>query len=215
MSKNGLFWTWPTEQNIETLRKDYPKGARVRLTKMDDKHAPPIGTLGTVRGVDDIGSILVDWDNGSRLNVALGEDLCEVVDCPRMFEVGYVDGHDHKYHTRVVKADSEEDAKRVVVLSNLEDWIPGYTSFEHSVVSCRELSEKEIKEFQKDKQNLPSGVKVELFGTITSYSDGTISLEYLELPPDIMNKVWELVEPHCSGSVRGTPEEVAEEVSKI
>lgn len=46
---------------------------------MADCQAPPIGTEGTVLGVDDIGSILVQWDNGSRLNVVYGEDSCEVV----------------------------------------------------------------------------------------------------------------------------------------
>ena len=46
---------------------------------MDDPQAPPIGTRGTVIGVDDIGSIMVDWDNGSGLSVAYGEDRCKVV----------------------------------------------------------------------------------------------------------------------------------------
>ena len=38
----------------EELLKKYPIGSRVRLLKMDDVQAPPIGTLGTVKGVDDI-----------------------------------------------------------------------------------------------------------------------------------------------------------------
>ena len=42
--------------------------------KMDDVQAPPIGTYGTVTGVDDTGSLLVRWDNGSGLNVIYGED---------------------------------------------------------------------------------------------------------------------------------------------
>ena len=46
---------------------------------MDDPQAPPIGTQGTVLGVDDIGSIMVAWDNGSGLSVAFGEDLCRKV----------------------------------------------------------------------------------------------------------------------------------------
>ena len=32
------------------------------------------------QGVDDIGSILVDWDNGSSLNVVYGADVCIVLD---------------------------------------------------------------------------------------------------------------------------------------
>lgn len=42
--------------------------------------APPIGTKGTVRGVDDIGSIMVRWDNGCTLSVAYGEDMCRRID---------------------------------------------------------------------------------------------------------------------------------------
>jgi len=41
---------------------------------MDDPRAPPIGTKGIVYGVDDSGSILVNWDNGSGLNVVYGVD---------------------------------------------------------------------------------------------------------------------------------------------
>ena len=47
---------------------------------MDDIQAPPVGTEGTVFGVDDIGSIMVRWDNGSTLSVAYGEDLCRRID---------------------------------------------------------------------------------------------------------------------------------------
>ena len=64
---------------LESLRKKYPKGTRVELVKMDDVQAPPIGTKGTVIGVDDIGSIMISWDNGSSLNVVYGEDVIKVI----------------------------------------------------------------------------------------------------------------------------------------
>ena len=70
---------YPNKERIEILKKLYPPGSRVELDRMDDWQAPPIGTRGTVRGVDGIGSILVAWDNGSNLNVIYGEDLCHVV----------------------------------------------------------------------------------------------------------------------------------------
>nr|WP_302595252.1 DUF4314 domain-containing protein [uncultured Dialister sp.] len=44
--------------------------------QMDDAQAPPIGTKGTVVGVDDTGSLLVHWDNGSTLTVLYGIDRC-------------------------------------------------------------------------------------------------------------------------------------------
>ena len=59
----------------EARKRLYPEGCRVQLTSMDDPQAPPIGTQGTVVGVDDIGSIMVRWDNGSTLNVTT-EDGC-------------------------------------------------------------------------------------------------------------------------------------------
>ena len=65
---------------VERLKKQYPAGGRVELLHMDDSQAPPVGTKGTVIGVDDIGSIMVRWDNGSGLSVAYGEDSCRRCD---------------------------------------------------------------------------------------------------------------------------------------
>ena len=58
---------------VKILKEMYPVGTRVELVKMDDAQAPPIGTKGTVKGVDDIGSLLIDWDNGCGLNAVDGE----------------------------------------------------------------------------------------------------------------------------------------------
>ena len=65
---------FPNRDIIERMRTEYPKGTRVELLQMDDLQAPPIGTLGTVVGVDDAASLLVDWDTGSGLNVVYGVD---------------------------------------------------------------------------------------------------------------------------------------------
>lgn len=65
--------------NVEQVRKQYPAGTRVKLVQMDDVQAPPVGTMGTVTAVDDTGSLLMHWDNGSRLNVVYGEDVVRKV----------------------------------------------------------------------------------------------------------------------------------------
>jgi hypothetical protein len=70
---------FPRREVVEALRREYPAGTRVELVKMDDLQAPPVGTKGTVTGVDDTGSIMVDWDNGSGLNVVYGEDVVRMV----------------------------------------------------------------------------------------------------------------------------------------
>ena len=67
---------FPSRETVERIRKQYPVGCRVELLRMDDLQAPPVGTKGTGRYVDDIGSLGVAWDNGSSLQVVYGEDLC-------------------------------------------------------------------------------------------------------------------------------------------
>ena len=70
---------FPSRETVERIRAQYPVGCRVELLKMDDIQAPPIGTKGTVTGVDDIGSIMVSWDNGSTLHIVYGDDICRKI----------------------------------------------------------------------------------------------------------------------------------------
>ena len=55
----------PTKKQIQWLEGQYPVGTRIVLGAMDDPQAPPPGTKGTVRYVDGLGQIGVEWDNGS------------------------------------------------------------------------------------------------------------------------------------------------------
>jgi hypothetical protein len=71
---------FPSKEIVERIRRQFPIGCRVELLRMDDVQAPPVGTKGTVTGVDDTGSVMVNWDNGSRLNVVYGEDLCRKIE---------------------------------------------------------------------------------------------------------------------------------------
>lgn len=68
-----------SKEALRALRERYPADTRVELVQMDDAQAPPVGTKDTVRGVDDMGSIMVVWDNGSGLNVVYGVDICRKV----------------------------------------------------------------------------------------------------------------------------------------
>ena len=71
MNSNGF----PSREIVERVRKTYPTGCRVELISMDDPYsslAP--GTKGTVRLVDDTGTVFVSWDNGSGLGVVYGVD---------------------------------------------------------------------------------------------------------------------------------------------
>ena len=71
-----------SKETLERLRKEYPTGCRVELTKMNDPYRTDLvpSCQGTVTGVDDAGSIHVRWDIGSSLAVVYGEDACKKLD---------------------------------------------------------------------------------------------------------------------------------------
>ena len=68
---------FPRRETVDRVKRDYPAGTRVELVHMEDPYTKiPEGTKGTVRCVDDTGTIFVDWDTGSGLGIVYGEDLC-------------------------------------------------------------------------------------------------------------------------------------------
>ena len=69
-----------SRENLIKLRSTFPPGTRVKLLHMDDPYTKiPEGTLGTVRHVDDIGTIHVSWDGYGCLGVVYVEDACQVI----------------------------------------------------------------------------------------------------------------------------------------
>lgn len=66
---------YPSPAVIKRLKGMYPSGTKIALDWMDDPNAPPVGAVGTVFCVDDIGTVHVKWDNGSCLGLVHGEDM--------------------------------------------------------------------------------------------------------------------------------------------
>lgn len=64
---------------LHALRSQFTPGTRVELLQMEDTQAPPVGTKGAVIDIDDIGSLMVRWDNGSGLNVFYGIDYYRII----------------------------------------------------------------------------------------------------------------------------------------
>lgn len=65
---------YPSRERIEELRRTYKEGMVVRLVEMNDIQAPPKGTLGKVKFVDDAGQVHCTWPGGSRLALIPGVD---------------------------------------------------------------------------------------------------------------------------------------------
>lgn len=64
----------PSKELVESIRREYPQGTRVELVSMNDPYTTlKPGDKGTVSIVDSLGTVFVDWDNGSGLGVAYGE----------------------------------------------------------------------------------------------------------------------------------------------
>ena len=68
---------FPSEETVNSLRAQYPKGTRIALNYMNDPYSKlEYDDRGTVDHVDDAGTIHVRWDCGSGLGIAYGEDSC-------------------------------------------------------------------------------------------------------------------------------------------
>ena len=67
-----------SKQKEEMLLR-YPIGTRVKLIEMDDVQTPIPGTFGTIISIDDIGDLMVSWDDGSSLKLIVGIDVFEVI----------------------------------------------------------------------------------------------------------------------------------------
>ena len=72
----------PSRAVVKALKEKYTEGTRVELIHMDDPFNTKLvpGCKGTVRFVDDMGTIHVRWDCGSSLGVAYGEDSCKIIE---------------------------------------------------------------------------------------------------------------------------------------
>lgn len=67
-------------RQAERNKKLYPPGTRIEMDHMNDPFAPiPNGTKGTVVAVDDIGQLIMAWDNGQTLAVNTDEDSFHVI----------------------------------------------------------------------------------------------------------------------------------------
>ena len=65
-----------SKEMLAMLREKYPAGTRVELVNMDDPYTSlTTGDKGTVRHIDDMGTIHINWDCGSSLGAVYGVDI--------------------------------------------------------------------------------------------------------------------------------------------
>lgn len=71
---------YPSREQVEYLRKQYPPGALIQLTADMNGERLQAGDIGQVIHVDDIGTIHMAWQNGSSLGLIPGEDSFRKID---------------------------------------------------------------------------------------------------------------------------------------
>ena len=76
----GVIYLLYHKDFVEHMRNQYPPGTRVEVISLcnEEEHLKP-GMKGTVVGVDDQPSLLVNWDNGSGLSLLIGQDHFRVI----------------------------------------------------------------------------------------------------------------------------------------
>ncbi len=68
------------ERKVKRLKEMYPTGTRIQLDHMDDPfHPVASGTTGTVKFVDDAGTIHMSWDSGSSLGLCPDSDEFHII----------------------------------------------------------------------------------------------------------------------------------------
>ena len=62
------------------IKQEYSKGTNIELIKMYDYINPvPAGTKGIIDFVDHIGTLHVNWENGSSLGLVIGIDEFKII----------------------------------------------------------------------------------------------------------------------------------------
>ena len=65
---------------VRRMKEQYPPGTRIEVNFIGDDSRPIAPrTKGTVRIVDDMGTVHCDFDNGRRLGLIPGEDAFHVI----------------------------------------------------------------------------------------------------------------------------------------
>lgn len=65
---------------VQRMKDTYKPGTRIQLDFMGEDPRPiPSGIKGTVRVVDDIGTVHCNFDNGRSLGLVPGEDVFHII----------------------------------------------------------------------------------------------------------------------------------------
>ena len=117
----------PSAEIVNSIRKVFPAGCRVKLLQMNDPwREMPEGLCGTVIHVDDMGTVHVNWENGSSLGVVYGVDRIQRVYPNTRVNYDYRDASNYKCTNSIVVHGeiSEDQVKTILDCCDGENFIP-------------------------------------------------------------------------------------------
>lgn len=136
------------DYQIKNIKEQYPKGTEIELICMEDSQAVPSGTRGIVDFVDDMGTIQMNWENGSTLGLIVGEDQFKVINKA-------VEKIDIKEISCSEIKELQKQNYEFLILQgcggNLNEWVQGFTDMlkEEGIVSDS-FSFDEVYSFQNE-----------------------------------------------------------------
>ena len=120
------------DMNVEQIKAEYPVGTKIELINMDGENSMYPGMTGEVTGVDDIGQIHMEWENGSSLALNMDIDSFKKMEPANKISVLLV--QPGKYPKMIEIEDSLESMQKVVG-GDIEEYMP----FEDEVaIVCNE-----------------------------------------------------------------------------
>lgn len=109
-------------KDVTKIREMYPKGTMIELEEMKGEPQMPCGMKGTVRFVDDIGQIHVQWENGSSLALSIEDDTFNKIE-PQPKKLSVLLVEPNKYPKMVEIEDTLEEMQKIVG-GNIEVYMP-------------------------------------------------------------------------------------------
>ena len=72
---------FPSSEEVQRIREQYPVGTLVELIHLDDPYNRSLhpGDIGEISHIDDVGTVHVKWDCGSGLGLVIGVDEFRVI----------------------------------------------------------------------------------------------------------------------------------------
>lgn len=107
--------------NLDNLKEKYIPGTRIELSVMAGESHMPSGLKGTVTGVDDMGQVHINWDNGSSLALNVVEDSFKIIEKEERIKVLLIEPY--KY-PKVIEIGDDLDDMQATVGDPIEEYVP-------------------------------------------------------------------------------------------